>query len=393
MLSVEQLLALLADRVPVPASKEEALASSRGLVLAEDLVASTDEPAFDRSAMDGFAVSADAVPGIFQVVGECLPGASVPSAVAGGEALRVFTGSALPPGVRVVMQEDAVQSGGIVEIATIAGVTHVRLRGSASGAGDVLLKKGTVLTPAALAVLAAEGRTRPRVFARPRVAHLTTGSEVVDPCQVPAQGQIRNTNSVLIRALLEESGAALTGHRHSGEALSESLGACAQPEFETADLLLVSGGASGGAHDHTAKLLETLGFEIFCRKLDCRPGKPLIVGVRGNRMAMGLPGNPVSHYVTFQVFVRRVLALMSGAPPVGFTRAVLSGAGEGVLQENARETFWPARLSRDEVEPLPWLDSGHLGALARVNALIRVPSGMCPVAGHLVEVVECVGAR
>jgi len=391
VLSVEQLLALLESRVPALADKAVGLDSARGLVLAEDLVAGADEPAFDRSAMDGFAVRGDAAPGVFQVVGECAPGAPVPESIGESEALRVFTGSALPPGVRVVMQEDVVFSGAAVEIPAVGGATHVRLRGSASRAGDVLVAKGAVLTPAVLAILASEGRVRPRVFARPRVAHLTTGSEVVDPCETPAQGQVRNTNSVLVRAMLEECGAVPAGHWHSGEALEESLDVCRRPEFEGADLLLVSGGASGGAHDHTARLLETLGFEIFCRRLDCRPGKPLIVGVRGHQMAMGLPGNPVSHFVTFQVFVRRVLARMAGASAPGFARVPLTGPG--VVRQDARETFWPARLSSSGVEPLPWLDSGHLGALARVNALIRVPARTQPVAGNLVEVVVCGDAR
>jgi molybdopterin molybdotransferase len=387
MLSVDQVREILTLRTSVLPAKRLPLADARGLRLAEALLAPEDEPAFDRSAMDGFAVARDAAPGRFRMVGECLPGQPTPQAIGQGDALRVFTGSALPLDVRVVMQEDAALDGESVTIERIGGPSHVRLRASAAKKGDVLLSAGSRITPAALAVLASAGQVSPMVTPRPRVFHLTTGSEIIEASLQPGRGQIRNTNAPLIRALLEESGAAWLGTRHVGEDPREALEVCREVERDAADLLLVSGGSSGGAHDHTGEVLQELGFEILCRKVNCRPGKPLLIGVKEGRMAVGLPGNPVSHFVTYHVFVRQILAALGGLLPAVWKHVPLCG-GE-VLRPDARETFWPAALQAEGARALPWLDSGHLGALVGVDALIRVPGGRQPLAGELVEVLCC----
>jgi molybdopterin molybdotransferase len=386
VLSVAQLWELIALRVgPLP-SKRVPLAEARGLSLVECLLAPGDEPAFDRSAMDGFAVALGADAGRFRIVGECLPGQPPPPALGMDEALRVFTGSALPSGVRVVMQEEARVAGKEVVLERIGFPTHVRLRASAAKKGDVLLPAGARLTPAVLAVLASAGEVLPCVTPRPRVFHLTTGSEVIDASLQPQPGQIRNTNAPLIRSLVEEHGATWVGSRHVGEDPGEALEICRQVE-EGVDLLLLSGGASVGAHDHTEEVLENLGFEIVCRKVNCRPGKPLLLGIGRGRIAVGLPGNPVSHFVAFHVFVRQILALLGGRVALGWKQVRLRNPG--VLKPDPRETFWPAFLDEAGVEALPWLDSGHLGALVEVNALIRVPAGGQPLVGEPVEVLCC----
>ncbi len=387
MLSVAQVRELIALRIEALSARRVPLAEARGLSLAESLLAPEDEPAFDRSAMDGFAVALQARPGRFRIVGECLPGQPQPPFVGPAEALRVFTGSALPPGVRVVMQEEVRLDAGEVVFERIGGPTHVRLRGSAAQKGDVLLPSGTRLTPAALAVLASAGVVHPRVIPRPRVFHLTTGSEVIDASLAPGQGRIRNTNAPLVRALVEEHGAAWVGSRHVGEDPGEALEICRWAQQEGVDLLLISGGSSVGAHDHTGQVLEALGFEMVCRRVSCRPGKPLLIGLAPGRVAVGLPGNPVSHFATFHVFVRQILALLGGLSQPGWKRASLRDGS--VLKPDPRETFWPALLDESGVDALAWLDSGHLGALVGVNALIRVPSGKQPLAGETVEVLCC----
>jgi molybdopterin molybdotransferase len=172
-----------------------------------------------------------------------------------------------------------------------------------------------------------------------------------------------------------------------GEEPREALEILRGKAGQEADLLLVSGGASGGAHDHTAELLRELGFEMLCHKVNCRPGKPLLIGVKGDRIAVGLPGNPVSHFVTFHVFVRLILALLAGRAGEDWKQLRLQGGT--ALQADPRETFWPAVFRGTGVSPLPWLDSGHLSALVGVDALIRVPSGKSLAEGDLVEVVGC----
>ncbi len=391
MISVEELWHLLDDAVSALPARPLPLAEAAGLVLAEPVTADMDQPEFDRSAMDGYAVRAGAGGGRFRLLGRVLPGEAAPEPPGEGEAWRVYTGAALPPGVRVVMQEETTLSGETVEIPALAdGPDHVRRRGSAVRRGATLLEAGSILTPARVAIAAGAGVVRPRVIPRPRVVHLTTGSEIVPPEAIPGPGEIRDTNGPLMEALLREAGAQWGGRVHAGESVAEGVRALHEAGEGSADLLLVSGGASVGDFDGSAALLEELGFSLRCRKVRSRPGKPLLVGVRGRQIAFGLPGNPVSHFVTFHLFVRRVIAAFLGQPWGGPVAAVLEPGA--ALCVDTRETFWPAVARMTSrgigVTPLPWLDSGHLAALSGVNALLRLkPGEPVPVQGDTVEII------
>jgi molybdopterin molybdotransferase len=249
---------------------------------------------------------------------------------------------------------------------------------------------GTVLQPGALGLLASVGCAQPLVTRPPRVLHVATGNEIVPPGQMPARGQIRESNSTLVKAFLvgwgivpeqrrvaEDAESVASGIRHPASGLAD------------ADLLLISGGASVGEHDFTRGVLEKLGFTIHVSKTATRPGKPLIVAQRGTTLAFGLPGNPLAHFVCLNLYVRTALRILTGRVVLplfhtGHLATDLNGGGNG------RETFWPGSWRLHEglavLTPLRWGSSGDLTSLATANALIRVPAGAATMAaGTCVE--------
>lgn len=376
MLTVDEVWKVIDDRVRPLTPITIPLSDCADLTLASPVHASEDLPACDHSAMDGYAVSEDARPGQFRVVGNMTPGMAPALTPKSGEALRIFTGSALPPGVKVVMQEDVEAEGASIRILSMERAGHVRRRGVIAKQGSVLLPEGTLLHPAEMGILASNGTVTPKVVPRPRIAHLTTGSEVVPPDATPAPGQIRNANATLIQSLASSAGAEVIAHAHCDETLEAALAICKTQPFLEADVLIVSGGASVGDHDNTAALFEKLGFNWLCRKVALRPGKPLLIGIREDQLAFGLPGNPVSHFATFHLFVRRALARLMNRPVSPLAVGRLHDP-EKILETGNLETWWPAvwrlRTGVAEISPKPWLHSGHLSALAGANALLRVP--------------------
>lgn len=385
LISVDEVLARLDSEVTPRPAGLVALVEALGCVLANDVLAECDQPAFDRSAIDGFAVKAGSAAGDFVLGGEILPGDLAPAIPAEGTALRIFTGSAVPRDCALVMQEDALVNGGRVTLKRAASTDLIRRQGSSVRAGARLLAAGDRIGAGEIAVLASAGVVRPRVIPPPRVLHVTTGREVVPAGIMPGPGQIRDTNGPLVQALLQVAGAVPLASRHVDESADALVTAVhAAGDF---DLLLVSGGSSVGEHDRTPQALMALGFELLVRRVNVRPGKPLLVARRGAQWAFGLPGNPVSHFAAFHVFVARAIRRLRGLPTTAFPRVRL-GAGTG-LSPSVRETFWPAKLGPAVVCPRPWLDSGDLAALAGVNALIRLPAGLTAVVGDVVEVVVC----
>lgn len=361
------------------------LALASGRVLRAPATAPEDQPAFDRSAIDGYvAPLATPAGATLRVSGDIPAGQLAPAFPDSADAgLKLFTGSAVPPGpLGLVMHEDTTPSTAADGPQTITlrvppAADLIRRRGSQCRAGDLLLPAGTALNAGSLALLASLGVSMPVVTRRARVAHLVTGGELVPADTAPAPGQIRDSNSTLIAALLADTGSAeLVAHARAGESLASASSAFARLLSTEPDLLLVSGGSSGGEHDHTARLLAEHGFILAINQVASRPGKPLLVATRGAQIAFGLPGNPLSHFVCFHLFVARVLAGLAGATPAPLVRVPI--APGAVLRTNPRETWWPASRMPEGYAPLPWADSSDLTVLSRTHALLRVPSAAAP---------------
>jgi molybdopterin molybdotransferase len=369
MLTVRELWELIDQRVGPLTPRTLTLTETVGCRLAEAVVADTDLPAFHRSSIDGFAVRAGSGPGIYRLAGEIRPGMPACGPVEEGSAVRIFTGTALSDGLELVMVEDAEVRDGEVLLHKASEAGLIRRRASQARAGDVLIAAGSEITPGAVALLATVGKACPLVIPRPTVAHLSTGGELVDVDREPPPGFIRDSNLSLLKAMIREAGAERVFHRRVSEDIDEAVSAL---EGLAADVLLISGGASVGAYDGTAEILRRLGFTIHSSRVRSRPGKPLIFATREGRVAFGLPGNPLSHFVCFHLFVRRALDRLAGRPP----KTLVEVYPDEMPEPDPRETWWPARVRAEggmlRARALPWTDSSDLTGLPPANALLRV---------------------
>ncbi len=316
MLSLEDARTRLFARVRQTDGERVALADAHRRVLVTPSVAArNDVPPFDNSAMDGWAVRAAELPGSFEIGGEVAAGDAQPSAVAPGTAVRIMTGAPLPPDADTVIPiEDAEEAGSTVRLPATPLGTHVRRAGGDTPSGtEIVLAEP--LGPAALAVLATLGVGRVEVRRRPRVAILSSGDELAAPGSELSPGQIHDANGIaLAAAVVEAGGEPLLIHRvrDDAAAVEAALAAAAAD----ADLVVTSGGVSVGRHDHVRAVLGRRG-EVDFWRIAVQPGKPLLVAALDGTTVIGLPGNPVSALVTFELFARP------------FIRAALGLAGDG----------------------------------------------------------------
>lgn len=355
------------------------LARARGRLLRVSVHATEDSPPFAASAMDGFAARRADLDGPLRLIGEARAGAGCDRSVGAGECVRIFTGAAVPAGADcVVPQENADRRGGTVRLRRSSRSDYIRRRGENFRVGARLLSAGTRLGALELAALAASGVTHPEVARAPRCFHLVLGGELVAPGAKVAGAQIRDTNSTLVAALLAQHGAVRAGHRRMPDdftaARDELLSA---PDY---DVLLISGGAGRGDHDLARPLLHVLGYKVHFEEVNLRPGKPLLFATRGRRLAFALPGNPVSHWVVFQLFVGPLLARLQGRAGAGSTLSVGQLAPGAVLPEaSSRHTYWPSRVERGHglpaVSPLALSSSGDVCGLVGANALLPLRRG------------------
>ncbi len=380
-----------------PAIHHVDLAHAAGRVLAQPLEADEDQPAFPRSTRDGFACRAAEAASheLLAIAGSTHAGQSPAGPLPLGAAWEIMTGAPVPAGADAVAMIEHVEHAGnhvrLLPPRTIAAGDNIVPRGAQAHKGEVLLQPGCVLGPAQIALAAACGYSVLEVFARLAVAILTTGDELVPVDAAPGPGQIRNSNAPMLAALVTAAGGearVLPAAADRTEALDAALA-----EAADADLLLISGGVSAGKFDLVEPALARFGARFHFTGVRIQPGKPLVFGelprsaaetMRHGRETLpffGLPGNPISSAVTFQLFAAPVLAALGGKRELGprFALATLAQATDRHAKPGltrflpARCNFNPPPNKLPQVETVPWHGSGDLAAFARSNCFVVVP--------------------
>jgi len=383
----------VAERLGPPAALPLPVSKALGFVLAQKVRTDRDYPPFDRSTRDGYAVrSSEATPGAaLRCVGEIKAGDTVASPLASGTCIQIMTGAAVPPGAdAVVMIEFIERDGETVSFdrATQPGQNIVP-RGSEARAGDIALKPGSRLGFAELAIAAQVGAAQLLCVKKPRVAILSTGDELVPITETPGPFHIRNSNGVSLAAQVRLAGGEPV---LVGNALDRIDDLAAKIELGLReDILVLSGGVSMGKYDLVESVLRGLGAEFFFDAVAIRPGRPTVFGRCGDAWVFGLPGNPVSSMVTFQLFAIPALDLLSGSPsrPLPLLEATLVDA---VKEKASLAHFLPARLEWRGLLPcvsaLRWQGSGDIAALSGANCFLLVPPDRLDIsAGERVSVL------
>jgi molybdopterin molybdotransferase len=371
-LSFSDARACILQRVKQSMSTEEVpVLESGGRILAETIHADRDYPPFPRAARDGFAVKAENLPGELRVIGEVRAGEVYPDMLVSGEAVEIMTGAPLPEGAdAVVMVEHTVRDGSHVRIerAQKPGENFAPV-GSEATKGSAILSSGQRIGFSEVSALAMVGRERVQVYRKPRVAILPTGDELVEVQSEPQTFQIRNTNAWSLSAQVRRAGGEpeiLPIARDNIESTRSSIEKGLQ-----ADLLLLSGGVSAGKYDIVERVLAGLGAEFFFDRVKIQPGQPLVFGCIKETFFFGLPGNPASTMVTFEIFARAAMERMAGAvaSPLPLLRARLT---KEFRHKTGLTRFLPACLSDDgsTVEPVAWKGSGDIPSITRANAFL-----------------------
>lgn len=378
LLTLETALALVLDRAkPLPAERVPT-ADAAGRVLAEAAVALVDLPPFPSSAMDGYALRAEDTPGTLPVVERIAAGSPAGRPLGPGEAMGIATGGVVPEGANAVLQHElVVERDNNIEIAdAVANGANIREIGRDVSAGSVVAEAGVRVGPAQVGALAAAGIAEVVCARRPRVAVLTTGTELRPPGSPLGPGEVYEANGVMVSAQLTTAGAAVTrlepvedteeAHR---EAIAQGL---------EHDVLVTSGGVSVGPHDLVRRVEAELGVEEVFWRVAVRPGKPVSFGVRGDTLVFGLPGNPVSSLVSCELFVRPAVLAVQGAAEPG--PRWLSGRLAVTVERNAgRDDLMRARSRvTDEgvlLEPVGGQESHMIVRAAEADSLVLVPRG------------------
>jgi molybdopterin molybdotransferase len=389
LLAVDDARAAMLAEISLTAAETVVLARSIGRVLAEDIAAVRDQPPFAASAMDGWAVRWADCPGSLKIVGESAAGHGFAGVVGAGQAVRIFTGAAVPRGCdAIVIQEDAEHKGEIVRVPGVEANHFVRPAGGDFKAGAVLLQCGVRIDPWRLSLAASAGRAEVSVYAKPRVALLSTGEEIVEAPATPGPFQIYDSGAPALAAMIEGWGASVVRAKPVRDELAAVIAALRNAD---ADLLVTVGGASVGDHDLVRAAAQALGLSLRVESVNVRPGKPTFFGVLGDgRRLLGLPGNPASAFVCAEMFLRPIVNAYQGAPTEPVT--ITARLEQDLPANGGREHWMRAKLTYADggvtVRPYRDQDSSLVSVFAAADALLRRLAGaQAASAGSVVEVL------
>jgi molybdopterin molybdotransferase len=355
------------------------LNDASGRVLAEQVVASISVPAFDRSAMDGYALrgaessgASDYNPLAFAVIGQALPGRSFDGTVLPQTAVRIMTGAAIPAGAdAVVPAEYAQETSGQVEVTLAVGPgKNIGIVGEDIQAGAPVLEAGRMLRPQDLGLLASLGIAQISVLERPRVRLIVTGNEVVSPGEPKGKYQIYDANSAMLSALVARDGGSVESHCKIGDHPAKIRDALIAPG---ADVILVSGGSSVGSEDHAPRLLAEAG-ELAIHGVAMRPSSPTGIGRMGDALVFLLPGNPVSCLCAYDFFAGRAIRLSGGRRPEWPHRVRQGTVARKIVSAIGRVDYCRVRIAGDQVEPLSLSGASILSSTTRADGFVIVPA-------------------
>ncbi|HEY5678846.1 MAG TPA: gephyrin-like molybdotransferase Glp [Pseudomonadales bacterium] len=384
---------------PIEGTEVTGLANATGRIAAEDVSALVSLPPFPSSAMDGYALRSEDIQGNppyeLKLVGQSLAGRPFDGSPGVGEAVRIFTGAAMPQGAdTVVIQEDCTATGEGVRINTRPNAgDNVRCEGHDVGRGEIIVRRGQPLTPFSVGWLAASGHESIAVSARPRVAVFSTGDELQEPGSALGPGQIYESNRHMLRGLLQQLPVEVTDLGRVADDPDETIDAL-QRAATQADAMITTGGVSVGDADFVADAVESLGsLEVW--RMNIKPGKPFAFGRVGSCLFFGLPGNPVSAAITYLMIARPALVRLCGAE-AGEAPSALARLTDPISHKPGREEFQRGRMrvsgGETTVSVTGDQSSNRLATFDKANCLIRIPKQAGSLApGATVEVLPLFG--
>ncbi|HZX10079.1 MAG TPA: gephyrin-like molybdotransferase Glp [Acidobacteriota bacterium] len=386
MILLEEAQKILNETSVKPKTELVNLDEAVARILAQDIISKINIPPFNKSAMDGYAVISGDPSERYKVI-ETIPAGKIPQEkVHPGECAKVMTGGIVPNEAdRVIKRELTVEEDGQMRTTGKEKNKNVCITGEDIKKGDKVLEKAILIRPQEVGVLASMGLDKVKVFKKPKAGLISTGSELVPPGQSIKQSQIYDSNSYSLSAQVLKSGAILFDRRmvlddpdKIKKVITEFLYSC--------DVLLISGGVSMGDFDYVPPILKSLGFKLHFEKVAIKPGKPTVFGTRGHKYVFGVPGNPVSAFVGFELFIRPFLCRMMGHAYEPF---LISAVMKESIQrrKTQRASYIPVECREGFIKKLSYHGSAHIHALTRANALLCIPRGVREIkAGSQVHV-------
>jgi len=381
MIEIDEALLLIESHSPPIGKEVRATADSVGYVLAEDIAADVDSPPHDKALVDGFAIRAADWKNELQLIEQVIASQVPTKKIEPGTASQIMTGAPIPEGAEaMVMVEDCIVESNVVRIQREATMgQHIMRRAASFAKGDVVLSQGSVVRPIEVGLLSEVGKDRVTCFRKPTVAVLPTGEELIPATGIPAPGQIRNSNGPMLAARAKVAGCHVSAIDVAKDNVDD-LRAKIQQGLKS-DVLILSGGVSAGVRDLVPPTLESLGVTKVFHKVRLKPGKPVWFGVyerdSHRTLVFGLPGNPVSSLVCFELFVQKAIRWLSGmifdAPRQNVRLA------EQLHTNGDRPVFYPASTYRENNElcarPIPWKGSSDMLTISKADCLIFLEAG------------------
>ncbi len=375
MISFEEALKTVLSSAKQKGTSKKKFTKTLHRVLREDVFSDMDMPPWDKAAVDGYACRRIDLAKELEVI-ETVPAGKMPrQKVGAGQCIKIMTGAPVPQGAdTVIMVEDTQEtSDGKIRFLKEKTKSNIAYHAEDIQKGDLLIPRNTLLKPKHIAILATAGCVRPQVSKKVKVAVISTGDELVEPHQVASGSKIRNSNAYQLMAQIQEMGAKAdyTGIAKDTE---ESTRKLLKKAFHKNDVILLTGGVSMGDFDYVPQILKEMGVEIIFKSIAVQPGRPTVFGIRKRQYIFGLPGNPVSSFVQFEMLVKPLIYKIMGFDYTPLTQHLPAGAR--LFRKNTKRMSWkPVKIISGKIFPLEYHGSAHINSLIDADALVAIPRG------------------